>query len=107
MYNIIKTLGLIFSIAALITSVSPYFRYSYVAILASIFFLGLLFYLTSKAGKRTKFIQYISLLTLMAIAATLYHTTSVESSRNENNPLITQDSLTTPISKPKDSTPSK
>ena len=107
MYNIIKTLGLTFSIAALITSVTPYFRYSFVAILASIIFLGLLFYLKSKTGKRTKFIQYISLLTLMAIGVTLYHTTSIETSRSENNPVITNDSLTTSLTKPKDSTLSK
>ncbi|MDG1729762.1 MAG: FUSC family protein [Algibacter sp.] len=72
MKKLFTILALIASILAIIFSVLPLSNLAIIPAIAALVFGGMAFYLSKKTGKVKKIIQFIFLLTIMALAITTY-----------------------------------
>lgn len=78
MKRLIIILGFITSILAVILSVTPLFKIAVFPIVAAFILGGILFYLSKKDERKTKTIQYIFLLVIIALSLTVYKSIFIE-----------------------------
>jgi hypothetical protein len=72
MKKLIKSIGLFLAILAVVLSVTPLYTLALIPGFLALLCAGLLYYLKQKNGWSTKFIQYIAVLGVMALALSSY-----------------------------------
>lgn len=78
MKRLVIILGFIASILAVILSVTPLFKIAVFPIIAAFILGGILFYLSKKDKRKTKTLQYIFLLVIIALSLTVYKAIFIE-----------------------------
>jgi len=72
MKKLVTTIGLIAAIVAVLLSVTPLYNLTLVPGSIAILCAGILYYLKKKTGLGSKFMEYITVLCLMAVTLSIY-----------------------------------